>query len=757
MASPFSVFRKRQKFLMALACLLAIVAFVFLPIFMEGRWGQKVVNPVVVQTSQFGNLKERDISILLLQRRKILSVLSLAMQAAGAPQNWVNQILEAQIGPATEESVVNYWLLARRAEQMGMSISKQTVVDFLKAITGGTITSEMMQRALAQSGISDLQFSAAMRDELLALQLNNLFQISMQGTTPAERWQYFLRVKQNASIEAVPVPVAHYIDKIADPGDEKLAAFFEKYKDKYPAPGSADPGFREPQKVALQWFKADIEKLSSPSIISDAEVLERYEKNKDRYQQAEKKSEAPKPEVKKEEKATDKDAKAIKDSKEEKTAPKEVKEPKQDKAPTKDGKGAEKAKEPEKGKKSKDTSSVNRSPFILTAYQQEKPAEKAADPKANKPAPEAKAPAKPQAAAETKKPAVEAKIPAKEKKPAAEKTGEKAKSGPSDAMKETIRREIAFERVRSGFDSLREQLAPYTRQWSEYKVLLIQSQGKKKLEGSDKPLPSPPTPPDFEKLAKPLGFTTGKTPLLAQWELQDRDIGASMVNARDSLGPFVFSTMSQFRPEVSIDAKSNLFLFWKIDETTDRIPHFKDAGVRERVLYAYRMVEARPLAMKQAETLAAEARKSKESLKKTFTAWPDVRVVAPPPFSWITFGNVPLGSAPSAARINTVADIDLAGEDFMRAVFQLSPDQTATAMNAPKTMAYVIRLDKLNPSQEVLLSQFEAEDFSKYAPAGQSDQQQLAVAWLDGIKTAAGFKWMRAFDRAGEVESQEAE
>ena len=61
MASPFSVFRKHQKFLMAVACLLAIIAFVFLPILGEtlGLRSSGPVNKVVV-TSKYGDLRESD-------------------------------------------------------------------------------------------------------------------------------------------------------------------------------------------------------------------------------------------------------------------------------------------------------------------------------------------------------------------------------------------------------------------------------------------------------------------------------------------------------------------------------------------------------------------------------------------------------------------------------------------------------------------------------------------------------------------------
>ena len=50
----------------------------------------------------------------------------------------------------------------------------------------------------------------------------------------------------------------------------------------------------------------------------------------------------------------------------------------------------------------------------------------------------------------------------------------------------------------------------------------------------------------------------------------------------------------------------------------------------------------------------------------------------PPAFSWLTFGQVPLGSAPSAVRLSEVAGVASAGTEFMRTVFchfALHPDQ----------------------------------------------------------------------------------
>ena len=161
----------------------------------------------------------------------------------------------------------------------------------------------------------------------------------------------------------------------------------------------------------------------------------------------------------------------------------------------------------------------------------------------------------------------------------------------------------------------------------------------------------------------------------------------------------------------------NLYLFWKTEETKDRVPKFDDPGVREQVLQAWKLIRARPLGLKAAESLAAEARKAKKSLKQAFAGRPDLQVVMPPPFSWITFGNVPLGSAPNAARISEVSGVDYAGEEFMQTVFHLEPGQIGVALNAPQNVAYVIQLTDLSPSHDVLWKQFEVDDFSKYAPA----------------------------------------
>ena len=137
MASPFSIFRKNQKVMLAVITILAMFAFVFLPIFMDQMGSTRAQNPVAVKTSKYGELHESSIENFLEDHRKVLATLTEVLQMAGAPPALAGRILEASFGPATMENVVNSWLLARYAEQMGMVMSNQAVNGWLKMITPG--------------------------------------------------------------------------------------------------------------------------------------------------------------------------------------------------------------------------------------------------------------------------------------------------------------------------------------------------------------------------------------------------------------------------------------------------------------------------------------------------------------------------------------------------------------------------------------------------------------------------------------------
>jgi hypothetical protein len=764
-SSPFSIFRKNQKLMYAVLTLMAMISFVFLPIILQNMGGRAAKNPIIV-TSKYGSLQASGLQILTQQRHQILAVLNDLVQQLGANPSVAQQYVfrMMRIESTSEESVIDSWLLARYGQQLGMVVSNSAINTFLKDLTQDRVPSPVMQGVLKSHGFSDYQFFNAMRDELAAIELKRMFHVSVAGMPPAQRWHYFARVNQMATIQALPVVVGKFTDAIAEPTEEQLKKFFEEHKNAYPRPDLPDPGFREPPMIALEYFKAPLDKFIAA--VTDEELQKRYEKNKDAYDAYAKKLAEEKPMTEKpaEEKP------AAEKSTEEKPAAerpledgdkKAAPETEKDKQPTNDGKDAKQpaeTKEPEKAKEtpkdSKDSSALERpSPFMLTAVTKDEPA-KAETKEQAQPAAKDAEPAKDAKPAEATPPPAQEK-PAEATPPPAQEKPAEVKTGLTDALKTQIRQEIAYEKMTDIFKGLLAQMGEYQREWRRYDAERIRQQRKEK-EGpgqeSNTAL-TPPERPDFEKLAKEAGLTTDHTELVSEWQARDLEIGSSLVNGQIPLWRYAFSTLAQFSPEESVNAEGDRYLFWKTKETKDRVPEFSEEGVQKDVARWWRIVKARELAIKKAKELADEAGKTTTALKEqTFVGWTDASVVTAGPFSWLTFGHVAAGSAPGAARLSNVEGVDMAGEDFMKTVFGLEPGQVGAAMNAPQTVAYVIQLSELSPPQEMLWRQFEKESFSKYQSVAIADVDKMRKAWLQGIKTAAEFKFTDAYNKTHETQ-----
>jgi hypothetical protein len=375
------------------------------------------------------------------------------------------------------------------------------------------------------------------------------------------------------------------------------------------------------------------------------------------------------------------------------------------------------------------------------------------------PAPElpAEKPKKP--AAETPpaaEPGEAAKEPAEGPKTAAEAPpkgpageGQKPEDPLAGPLGEMIRRELAGQKIQGVFDRLQARMNRYRDDWVRYEV-----------DVESDPDTQKPVAPDYEALAKEndptgdQGLTTGQTPLMSQWDLQDEKsgVGRSLVEPRESGIPFAdYAFREKWDLYVAADSSTfgedyreqSRYLFWKVADSKEKVLEFESPGVREKVLRAWKAVEARKLAVKAAESLGEEARKGGLSLATTFAERPDITVTAPRPFSWVTYGNVPRGTSRMPPRLSTVTGVDMAGPDFMRAAFALKRGQIGVAMNHPKSIAYVVRVSEFNKSDEVLQKEFEVDSYGSYGEVAATDRGQMIRAWQEDLKQTAGLEWTR--------------
>ncbi len=771
MASPFKVFRKHQKLMLAGLTILAMFSFVFLGSIGNLLDTGQAKNPVVVRTGKYGKLTARDLSIMRQDHNLFLQIITkIFAKAAGESAEISIKRIENIFGSSSDEDLVTNWLKSQRAEEIGMVISNKTINDFLQVITNGNLAARDISEIIKQQGLSDNQFFNIIREELRALEVTRLFTFSLEGFTPAQRWEYFCQLRKQAAVELIPVEVEQFLDQVKPPSEEELNALFEKYKDKLPNPNSPEPGFRVPHKIDVQYLKADFAKLSDPATITDEEFQNTYEKNRayfDQLEMQESKSITP-------EKKAEQEKEKTPEQEKKETAPAGEKSPEQPKEQPAgkqkpaDQPGALPEKSPQADTK-KDTkkedapksSALDRTPFSLTSLTEQDAKPAAEGPKTAKPAAEGPKTEKPAAEQpKTEKPAAEQPKPENPaaNQPAQPEKAEQAKPALSEKTKEKIRAQVAREKIRTVLLKVQQVMEENGKKWRKYEADKIQ---KKQT--------IPPPKLDFDvpakggyffivtsettdgknwheisrEMIKSPGFTSAKTGMISVWEAHKFDIGSSYMG--EALSPFSIaafkSSLTLYKPDSAVDIQGNDYLFWKIDDTPESEPSLKDENVRQEVLHAWKLIKARELARKQAESMAEAASKSGATLKGAFPELPEERVISPPPFSMLTEGSVPRGSSPVPPRLSEVEGAPMVGMDFMRAVFNLDLNQVGVAMNLPQTVVYVVQLIKYSPPQDVLWQIFLAEDFSKYSVVADIDLQADQKAWLESLKTSAGLKW----------------
>ncbi|NLX96581.1 MAG: hypothetical protein GXY83_10430 [Rhodopirellula sp.] len=353
MASPFRVFRKHQKAMLVVLGLMAMIAFVFLPILMDQMQTRSYADPVVVTTESYGDVTRSEIGTMLSRRQALLGFLyqvQAAVQQAGG-QGTEAMRLSRQIGEATEENVVHSWLLTRKADDLGLAVDDTAINAVLNSLTEQRVPTERIQQILGNSRMSQATLFDVLNRELLALRLQDLFGVSLVGTTPAQAWDYFQRVNRKATVEVAAIPVARFTNGVSDPEEATLREFFDKYKEDLPNPASPEPGFRVPRRIAVEYVKADYEKVLQTVEVSDDDIRKYYEEHKENY----KREELPSLEPKAEEAAAPKPS-ASEDASNSQPDEEPKKEEKSDAAPPTND----------------DSSSSNRvSPFALVSYSEE--------------------------------------------------------------------------------------------------------------------------------------------------------------------------------------------------------------------------------------------------------------------------------------------------------------------------------------------------------------------------------------------------
>lgn len=763
MASPFAIFRRNQKTFLAILTLLAILAFLFLPPLMEimNNRSARVVSGVIA-TTKYEDIGPAKLKFLLETRFKLNRFMALAVyEAFGFPME------QPMFGPAEEKDVVNGLLLARKGEEMGIVVSDESVRDFLRQRLNNRLQDAQYQQIMESCNLNGQQLFNGLRQELMANSVREalLGGVVQVGATPAQRWDLYQRLNRRAKIETIGLKVVDFAKDVPDPDAQELTRFFEKHKDNYWQPGASEPGFHRPKRVQLEYLKAERTTFFQPETIAQADVEAHYEKHKDtRYlfsgaddaavdeAPAENESpasttpatETPPAETPSAETSTPEKPAAETPAGEQpaaeppaadtpmatpETAPQtpaaeapataETPETPAADAPSPPGGGGDDAGTPPAAADATATPASDAPPSSPADA-----AAPAADASAAAPAAVTDAP--------TETPATE--VGSDLTMPADITAAPDPKYDPLWKVEDRIRRELAGERAAQSMQELIRKLQAELNAYSTRR-----SQWSVSKEGDE------PQRPDFSALAAANGLVGMKTDLLSASEaLLSLDIARSVVAGGEPFVRFAFEgSMRTYMPVISEDNEGNQFLFWKLDEQPDFVPKLEDEGIRDEVQAAWKTVKARDLALAKGNELLAKARDAKEmNLRERFA--PDgLEVIEAGPFSWLTYGSVDPFSPQVPPRISAVPGLDQVGPEFMRQLFKLRPGEATVVMNNPQTVAYVVRLTGVEPSDEVLHATFLADNFQRYRLAGLDDMRMVRDRWFDRLGEDAGLDWVK--------------
>ena len=790
MAGSFHIFRRYQKAALAGLAIMAMLAFFVLPpVLQMGSAGGPTADSVVVSWKG-ESLRESGLERAVIARRALNQFL-MALQAAASGSERVQPPLRDD-----EKAVVDSLLMAREAEANGIVVSDAVINDFLAIWTGDRVPQADIRGVIDQlrerAGVTEQDIFNGLRTLLLGERMQAL---ALRGTgfasaPPGWRWDAFRRLEQSATVEVVPVIVETLGGEVAEPTTAALEAVYEKYKDDLPRAASDTPGFREPARIRYDALVAtpDAFVAEAEKAVTDEQIAKFYEENKDAmYKQVAKPDEAAAAKEaepdKAGEKAGEKATPPADESKPEAKPADKAEGPPASApeagtpaapAPAAPAPAAPAPAEPEPTTPTGDPKAANgpragairavafRQPGEAVAEAAKEPAKEAAavadgapaappPATAEKPAADAatgQAPAKP--AADADKPDAEkpaAGEPAKDKEPVAKdgdkpaatpetKPEEKPAYEPLDKVRDDIRkrlaREAADKKLGEIFDKVAGRIATYA---DDVELAL----------GVGEPVPPAPS---VEKLAAEHGLEAVRSDFVdasdaiaaggvgTSFQLSfSQPMGVRQVQWADML----FSPdAARWRPVATRDFAGNRYLSWKTEDRPEFTPAFAD--VRDDVEQVWRLMEARPLAKQRAEKLATAA--AGKELTAAIAGQEGMEVTKVGPFTWLTRGTAPFGSAP---MISQPAGVQMAGGEFMEAVFGLEPGGTATAFNEPKTICYCIRLVAYEPEEAILQERFtdDSADPRRLAMLADDEVRDVRDRWMAGIEKRYGVEWKR--------------
>ncbi|GIW87350.1 MAG: hypothetical protein KatS3mg108_1674 [Isosphaeraceae bacterium] len=582
---PFEVFRRNQKKWLAALALMAMVAFT-LDFSLFRNQGPVRGNPVVFRADG-REIRADEVTALKIDRIRANQFLA----AAGGPDGY--------FGGVSDEEMVDAYLLDREGQRLGIPATADVGAQWLRRELRlpterfVQIYNDYFADAAGEIRCTDTQLLESIARQLRILSVALLPDSPTSGgydaylVTPLDLYEDFRTEAERVAARAVAFPAVDYLDKVPDPSEEQIRAFFDEHKNRLPDAESDQPGFKIPRQVQVEYVAADVPQLEETirARLTDEELRSYYNTNAARF---------PEP-------------------------PREL-------------------------------------PVNLFA----------GDPEAKLTPPS---------------------------------------TDPFYLVRDEVRLALAGERARDEIDDRfnqirREVMDPFLDRYD------LAEEANREAREAGRPVTDLPRPVGsdgrslLQAAAERLGLTYERTPPLDRFAAETTmpiaraQFGTGPAARRIPFADYVFAPRASLYESFELtDPVGRRYLAWKVDDQPDRVPTLEE--VRPRVVEAWKLVQASELARKEAEALADQARLQGGDLaavagnRPIITTSEQPQVIRTPALSPFALPE---------SRPSEIPELPNAGAELRKALFALEPGVVQVAPNAPKTVYYVLTLDRRTPA-----------------------------------------------------------
>ncbi len=252
-----------------------------------------------------------------------------------------------------------------------------------------------------------------------------------------------------------------------------------------------------------------------------------------------------------------------------------------------------------------------------------------------------------------------------------------------------------------------------------------------------------PVSPNVKELAQREGMSYEVTKLLSREEAENygaisgAEVGTSRLSSGRKFADELFDPKKGlFEPEELTDVIGLRFLVRKIQDIAPHVPDLAD--VRSDVIVACKTVQARILAEKSADQLAAELKKKGGTIKEATIEGYRVVTIPPTPRRQFVFNASQLDTPVPDESV--MPDVPHVGAEFRNAYFGLEPGAVAVAPNQPRSVFYVMALDRRDPATFAALYADNGDEYRYKMSARDQAAQRLDDEWMAWLRQQAGLK-----------------